>query len=386
MPCRARGLAEPGAQAEAQRDPCGTSVQRSPFSPTRPFGTPRRFSQRSLAARGVREVSLSRGASRALRLLVSFGLLALVLWLAHWQSVVGVLRQVAGRWVLLALLLGIADRLLLNYRWQILLAARGVDVGFLRLFGIQLAANFFGAFLPSSMGVDAVRIAALCRAGEPTALVVAATLVDRASIVIATFLFGSAAILGLAGERVPRDLERVVLYSTVALVLLALAALHPAVRRRVRLALLPRMPQRWARAVSAVADASLAFRHEGRTLTAVAVLTAVLLAVRILFTKALTLACGVEIPIASLALIIPILWIILMLPITIGNIGLQDAGYVGLMSLIGIGAPIAVSVSLLEHVIMRVVCLPGAFLIDSIAARRQRTAIDTHTLAADGKT
>lgn len=59
-------------------------------------------------------------------------------------------------------------------------------VGFLRLFPVQLAANFFGPFLPSSMGVDAVRIAALCRAGNPTALVVAATLVDRVSIVIAT--------------------------------------------------------------------------------------------------------------------------------------------------------------------------------------------------------
>jgi len=329
-------------------------------------------------------MTLSRGASRALRLLVSFGLLALVLWLAHWQSVVGVLRQVEGRWVLIAFLLGVADRLLLKYRWQILLAARGVPVGFLRLFGIQLAANFFGAFLPSSMGVDAVRIAALCRAGEPTALVVAATLVDRASIVIATFIFGSAAILTLAGERIPRGVEQVVLYSTLAVVGVTLAALHPLVRRWVRLALLPRIPERWGRAVSAIADASLAFRHEGRTLIVVAVLTAVLLMIRILFTKALTLACGVEIPITSLMLIIPILWIILMLPVTIGNIGLQDAGYVGLMSLIGVGAPIAVSVSLLEHVILRLVCLPGAFLIDTVAVGRRR-AVEGNTLANDGK-
>lgn len=330
-------------------------------------------------------MTLSRGAGRALRLLISFGLLALVLWLAHWQSVVGVLRQVAGRWVFVALLLGIADRLLLNYRWQILLAARGVPIGFLRLFGVQLAANFFGAFLPSSMGVDAVRIAALCRAGEPAAPVVAATLVDRASIVIATFVFGSAAILTLAGERIPRDVKLVVLYSTLAVVLATLAAIHPGVRRRVRLALLPRIPERWGRAVSAVADASLAFRHEGGTLIALAILTAGLLAIRILFTKALTLACGVEIPIQSLMLVIPILWIILMLPITIGNIGLQDAGYVGLMSLIGVGAPIAVSVSLLEHVIMRVVCLPGAFLIDTVAGRREKAGVSGNTLADDGK-
>jgi uncharacterized protein (TIRG00374 family) len=327
-------------------------------------------------------MTLSRGAAKALRLLFSLGLLALVLWLANWRSVAGVLRQVEGRWIVAAVCLGVADRLVLNYRWQILLAARGVTVGFLRLLGVQLAANFFGAFFPSSVGVDALRIAGLCRAGEPTALVVAATLADRISVVIATFLFGSAAILTLAGERIPRDVEQVVLYATVAVIVVTLAVLHPVVRRRVRLALLPRIPQRWGKTVSAVADAALAFRHEGGTLLAVALLTAVLFAIRILFIKALALACAAQIPITSLMLIIPILWIILMLPVTIGNIGLQDAGYVGLMSLIGIGAPIAVSVSLLEHVTMRLICLPGAFLVESVAAKRTRN-VGRDTVADD---
>jgi glycosyltransferase 2 family protein len=307
---------------------------------------------------------------KALRVLLSLGLLALVLWLAHWQSVVAVLKEVQGRWVLAALGLGVADRLLCNYRWQILLAARGVSVGFLRLLGVQLAANFWGAFLPSSVGVDAVRIAALCRAGARGALVVAATLIDRASVVIGTFLFGSVAILTLAGERIPREVQRVVLYSTVAVIVATLAALHPAVRRRVRVTLLPRIPERWGRAVSATADAALAFRRDGATLLILTLLIAVLFAIRILFVEALTLACGVWVPIASLLLIIPILWIILMLPITIGNIGLQDAGYVGLMSLIGIGAPIAVGVSLLEHLIMRLLYLPGALLTDTAIAKR----------------
>jgi len=318
-------------------------------------------------------VTVSRGAGKGLRLALSLGLLALVLWLAHWQSVIRVLEQVKGGWVFVAVCLSAADRLVCNYRWQILLAARGVPVGFLRLFVVQLAANFFGSFLPSSVGIDAIRIAAVCRAGESTALVVAATLVDRVSKGIATFLFGSVAIVTLAGERIPRDLQQAVLYSTLAIVIMTLAAFHPAVWRLVRVTLLLLLPERWARAVSAVADASLAFRRDGMALLAVTVLAVVLFAIRILCIKALTLACGVEIPIASLVLIIPIIWIILMLPVTIGNIGLQDAGYVALMSLIGVGAPIAISVSLLEHVITRLACLPGAFLFDALALRKRQT-------------
>ena len=117
-------------------------------------------------------MTLARGSSRALRLLLSLGLLTLVLWLAHSRSVVGVLRQIESRWLAVVIWLGIAECLLLTCRWQILPAARGVPAGFPRLFAVQLAANFFGASLASSMGVDAVRIAALFRAGNPTALVV----------------------------------------------------------------------------------------------------------------------------------------------------------------------------------------------------------------------
>lgn len=318
-------------------------------------------------------MTVSRGAGRGLRLAVSLGLLALVLWLAHWQSVIGVLERVAGGWVFVAVCLSAADRLVCNYRWQILLAARGVSVGFLRLFVVQLGANFFGSFLPSSVGIDAIRIAAICRAGEPTAPVIAATLIDRVSKGIATFLFGSLAILTLAGQRIPHDLRQVVLYSTLAIVIITLAAFHPAVWRRVRLRLLLRLPERWGTAVSAVAEASLAFRRDGSALLAVTLLAVGLFAIRILCIKALTLACGVEIPIASLVLIIPIIWIILMLPVTIGNIGLQDASYVALMSLIGVGAPIAVSLSLLEHLITRLACLPGAFLFDTLALRKRQT-------------
>lgn len=35
--------------------------------------------------------------------------------------------------------------------------------------------------------------------------------------------------------------------------------------------------------------------------------------------------------------------------------------------------------------IMRLVCLPGAFLIDSVAAKRRRVPVEANTLADDGK-
>jgi uncharacterized protein (TIRG00374 family) len=294
---------------------------------------------------------------------VSAGLLVLVLSFADWRAVWQVMRSVEIGWVGAALVLAIVDRLITNYRWQVLLEGRGVKLGFMRLFRVQLLANFIGSFLPGFIGVDAVRITSLCRSGEPTAPVIAATLVDRFTIALATLLLGAATVLALARARLPPHVVQFVLLLTVVAVIAVALTLHPAVRRWARRALLPLVPERLRHTVSEVATASMAYRHQPAMAGGVTLLTLVLFAVRILFAKTLGLACGVDLAFTDLLLVIPVLWVIVMVPITIGGIGVQDAGYVVLMALIGIGAPVAVSMSLVEHVVARVASLPGAFFL-----------------------
>ena len=83
--------------------------------------------------------------SRLVRALLSVGLLSLVLALADWRAVVTVLREVRPGWLGVALLLAFMDRIVITWRFRILLAARGIATGFLRLLRVQLAATFFGA-------------------------------------------------------------------------------------------------------------------------------------------------------------------------------------------------------------------------------------------------
>lgn len=302
---------------------------------------------------------------KILRIAFSLALLAAVVGFADWRSVARVLESVHPGWIGLATLLALGDRLIMNYRWQLLLRARGVRSGFGCLFRVQLAANFLGSFVPASVGVDAVRMMALCRAGEPAPLVIGATLVDRATIVLATLVVGSIAALPLASQtHVSVDLQHAVIISTLTAVGLSALMLVPTVRRVARVALVSYVPQRVADRVTPIADAALAYRGDRRLLLGVGLVTLALFMVRIAFVKVLLLACGVDVSVEALALTIPILWIVVMLPITVGGLGVQDAGYVALLGLVGVSAPIAVAVSLLEHVISRLISLPGAFLVD----------------------
>ncbi len=304
------------------------------------------------------------------RIIFSLALLIAVISLADWRSVARVLQALNREWVVLAIALALSDRLILSYRWQQLLAARGVDPGFGRVLRVQLVAGFLGSFLPTSLGVDAVRMTALCRAGEPAPVVIGATLVDRATIVLATLIFGSLTILLITETRLTEELQQAVVVCTLfALGMLALI-LHPRVRRFARQAITRHVPKSAAEKITQIAAATLAYRSNGPLLVRIALITAVLFAVRILFVKALLLACGVDVPVRALALTIPVLWIILMLPVTVGGLGVQDAGYVALLGVVGVGAPVAVSVSLLEHVISRLISLPGALLVGSSNPRR----------------
>lgn len=315
--------------------------------------------------------------SRSFRFLISLALLAAVIWWADWRAIWTTLRQVDLLWVGVATLLAVVDRLIITYRWRLLLVVRGLHLAFAPLWRIQMAANFLGSFLPSSLGVDAIRIAALARRGYATTEVLATTLVDRASLVVATMAFGSLMILALAGSRFPSDLVWVVHTATLVGVLACAIMLHPSVRRWLAASLIERLPATIYRRVIETGRAMIAYRHESRTLAWVTAVTLALFALRLLFAKSLALACGVEVPITDLALVIPILWIVVMIPITVGGIGLQDAGYIGLMGLLGVAPAVAVGMSLIEHVVSRAVSLPGAFFLADVTGSGARNRADT---------
>ena len=312
---------------------------------------------------------LSPRTSKLLRVAVSLGLLALVLSFADWEQVWHVLRKVEVKWIVAAFALAALDRLAINLRWQILLTARGVHVGFWKLFRVQLAANFLGSFLPSSVGVDAVRIAALCRSGEPAPAVIAATLVDRISLALTTLLLGAVMMLLFAHSFIPPTVTRIVFAATLLVLAAGAFCLWKPVRTWVRLTLLPKVPVRFRQTLHDVADASLTYSKEYRAMGYLTLATAFTFLVRIYFAQTLAFAVGLDLSILKLLMVIPILWIIVMLPITIGGIGVQDAGYVALMAFLGVPAALAVSMSLIEHVVTRLASLPGVLFIGDVTTK-----------------
>ncbi len=101
------------------------------------------------------------------RIVVAVALTALVLWRSHPVEVWRALTQTRPGPILMAVLLVLADRTLMAYRWLVLLrpfsGPGGPRVGaVMRIFFVS---TFVGTFLPASVGGDAVRAYALAQEG-----------------------------------------------------------------------------------------------------------------------------------------------------------------------------------------------------------------------------
>jgi len=92
-----------------------------------------------------------------LRVVVSVGLLAFVLWTNDAGTIWNELRQSDVRYLVVALALFLLSLVIRAFRWFVLVRGLGPDVPFRRLVNLYFVGQFFSTFLPTTYGGDVVR-------------------------------------------------------------------------------------------------------------------------------------------------------------------------------------------------------------------------------------
>jgi uncharacterized membrane protein YbhN (UPF0104 family) len=148
-------------------------------------------------------------ASFLLRVAVSVGLLALLTWFVGLEDLAQRLAGADPGYVAFAVALITADRLLMAWKWWLLIRGRAAAVGLGPAVRAYYVAGFAGWFLPMTVGADAVRIAALAGQGR-TAGLVASVVLERmvgalAQAVLALISLATLVALGLGAEIGPAE-------------------------------------------------------------------------------------------------------------------------------------------------------------------------------------
>ena len=302
----------------------------------------------------------SGGLARAGRAAIAVGLTALLLWQSDPRAVWQAARGADWRFIVLACALVAIDRVLMAYRWWVLLAPVGPRLSVKTVMRIFFVSAFVGTFLPASVGGDAVRAYGLSKEGVRGVDAVASVLMDRLLGVISILM------IAVAGAFLARGLIDIrALFPALALLtVLCMAALTVVFSPRAAagaarvLALLPRGRETGLRLVSAIQR--YAALH--LPMTNVLICSVAVQILRVLQTYCLGLALGLPVPMGVYFALVPIVLFIVLMPITINGIGTTQAGFVWLFGRAGVAGAPAFALSVLFLAIAVVGNLPGAVL------------------------
>lgn len=273
----------------------------------------------------------------AIKALVSIGLIAFLLYRMDPAEVWRTIRTANISLVVLSFVLYIGAIALGCLKWQVLLHAQRITVPYRQLITYTFVALFFGNFLPTNVGGDVIRAYDLWRYTDRPAEASISVVVDR--LVGLLVFIGSAACLSLLILLFQYDdpmIRQIALMSGgvfAAALVSFLAILSKRVSRKGSFvfSLLPQLTT-LRKAAKQVYEALQHYRHSYRALLLAALISLGVQTVTSLVNYIVALSLGLDISFFYFFVFNPLIAFILLVPVSINGIGLQEAGYVYLYS------------------------------------------------------
>jgi len=264
-----------------------------------------------------------------------------------------------SRWHLAAVLGLVAlDRLVMIWRWVLLLRAADIPIATTDAARLFLTSSFVGSFLPAGVGGDAARAWGLSQVTARLGDALASVVVDRMLGILSLAAMGAA---GLAAWT-PDGVDPLRLVAAVAVVGAACVAAFwgDALLR----AALPahRHSGPVARRLLRLADAVAHYRGHRGALAHVMAWSLVVQVLRIVQAYVLGLGLGLSVPFAYYLLVMPLGLLMLLLPISVSGFGVPQGIIVWLLRPMGV--PDAASFALSTLIVLTGLAgnLPGLVL------------------------
>jgi uncharacterized protein (TIRG00374 family) len=297
---------------------------------------------------------------------------AYILWKIDLGKTGHVLAHARLGWWFAALAIMVGSVWPMAWRWQRLLAARGVHDSLRRLVRTYFVGYAAGQILPTALGGDASRIYETMRRHEGSGGAAAGTvLLERALGGAATLTL---AIVGFAlavgrysvGGYLWVELAFVVATIVLAVLLFSTRMHGPLQRVRPALRLL-----RIDRPLREVYIALHSFRDDAGLLGEMFALTLVVQAVRVLAIWCSGKAVGVDLSPRPYYVMGPLLFLVALVPFTVNGLAVRESFFVSFLGALGVAADPAFATGFLFFVVTIALALPGAAIVASEAFRRR---------------
>ncbi len=300
-----------------------------------------------------------------LKAAISLGLLGYLIFQADPQKIWSVIAQVGrsnGLWYLIAaFLFEVMAVLLMAMRWKKLLTGYGHQLGLQRLSGFYLIGLFFNNFLPTSIGGDVVRIYKVAEETGDRTSAFASVVIERMLGIAATLSLAITALFFISQQF---HSTRMMVVSIILFITIALFFVFMLQNRSFKFLL--RVFDHFTvfhigEKINKLFEAIHFFKKRRRILLYVFLYSLGSQMAIILMNYCLALAFNVALDIRYLFMVIPVTFVLTMLP-SINGVGLRDLGFVSLLGRVGVSSAAALSLSFMNLLIPMLLSVWGAAL------------------------
>lgn len=282
-----------------------------------------------------------------LKLLITALLVSVLLVTVDWRGSLSSIANISLFYAILLIAIGVFMIAISSLKWQIFLHARGIHVPLTRLTLLYVVGYFFNNLLPSNVGGDVARSFALGRQIRNQADVFSSVFLERFTGVLGLLILALAAFILnplLVVERPQLGVLLLALLGTLAVVLLLLftGGARKLLDIMAHWKPLVKVQKKAIRFVEAVHS----FRSQPVVLTKGMAISFLFHVMTTVNTYVVCLALGIDISILDIAVIVPIILVVSMVPISLNAIGIWEVSFVYFFSLADVPAAAALSIAL----------------------------------------
>lgn len=293
---------------------------------------------------------------------VSLGLLWVLLSRVEVRRLWSVARGASLPWLAGALGLYLVMLLISAWRWDLLLRAQGILLRFRALTSSFLVATFFNNFLPSNIGGDVVRIADTAPAVGSKTLATTIVLIDRGIGLLGLVLVAALAATTASGLGNAGAVGAGLLWTGFGLgaIVAMPALLRPHALGRLLQPLRVVHPEWVDERLGRLTGALERFRDAPGALGGCFAGAMLVQAVLVCFYVAIARSMAIPIGVTDLAVIVPISFIVQMLPVSMNGFGVREATFGFYFTRLGMPLESALLVSFTGAALIMLFSLSGA--------------------------
>jgi glycosyltransferase 2 family protein len=258
----------------------------------------------------------------------------------------------------------ILDRLIMSYRWHILVRAKGMRIPFADIVRMYFVSAFLGLFMPSSVAPDFIRVYMATKHRFPVPDALSSVFLDRfiAFLTLSGLSFFSSLLTFSFSDRILVSLWIIVATLTPLIASLAIMVAIKYDYSSIKLNLSNRIIVKIINLISDFRTSILLYKNNIFSIIKVTVFCILNHLIYILTTYVVALALNINIPFIYLCITVPLVSFLTMVPISLAGLGIQEGAYIYFLSQIGISSQEAFAIAVLIRIVTTLGCVPGGIL------------------------